>query len=200
MTCGSTSKTVSLSPIEVEMKSGPLLLDWTDQSMSEWVLMKFKLFWLNGSDPLWQRPGLVCLYRNEWKQFTMEHIESKGLYIDDLQKLRAMDPELTEQTENLKTECGSFVTHIGDFQRMTDGFIQISDDVSKEVEKEKLAALGARNQLKSITKAREQEQQQLHALVMEKKMSLERLRLQYESLQKVQVEQEEFIDQIILQQ
>ena len=76
----------------------------------------------------------------------------------------------------------------------------IGSQVSKEVEKEKLAALGARNQLKSVTKAREQEQQKLHGLVMEKKLALERLKLQYESLLKVQQEQEEFIDQLILQQ
>lgn len=63
-----------------------------------------------------------------------------------------------------------------------------------------MASLGARNQLKSITKAREQEQQQLHSLVLEKKLELERLRIQYESLMKVQAEQEEFIDQLILQQ
>ncbi|TRY67546.1 hypothetical protein TCAL_09072 [Tigriopus californicus] len=130
----------------------------------------------------------------------MEDLETKGLFIDDLQKLRVLDPELMEQTESLKDECGGFVAQIGHFQKMTDGFIAISDEVSKEVEKEKLASLGARNQLKSITKAREQEQQQLHSLVMEKKLELERLRIQYESLIKVQAEQEEFIDQLILQQ
>ena len=43
-----------------------------------------------------------------------------------------------------------------------------------------------------------QEQQQLQALIVEKKMELERLRIQFESLQKTEAEQQEFIDQLIL--
>ncbi len=68
------------------------------------------------------------------------------------------------------------------------------------MEKEKLGALGARNKLKSASRSREQQHQQLHALVVERKLALERLRLEYESLKKVEQEQQEFIDQLILQQ
>ena len=67
------------------------------------------------------------------------------------------------------------------------------------MEKEKVLALGARNQLKSATKSREQQQQQLHALIVEKKLGLERMRLQCESLLKIEQEQQEFIEQLILQ-
>jgi len=49
-----------------------------------------------------------------------------------------------------------------------------------------------------MAKAREQEEQQLHALIVEKKLELERLRVQFESLQKMESEQQEFIDQLIL--
>jgi intraflagellar transport protein 20 len=63
------------------------------------------------------------------------------------------------------------------------------------VEKEKMSVLGAQNRLKSATKAREQQQQQLHALIVERKMALERLRLETEALQKVEAEQTEFIEQ-----
>lgn len=44
-----------------------------------------------------------------------------------------------------------------------------------------------------------QEQQQLQALIVEKKMEFERLRIEHESLQKVEIEQQEFIEQLILQ-
>jgi intraflagellar transport protein 20 len=40
----------------------------------------------------------------------MDSLELKGLHIDELQKLRVMDPELSAQTTSLKTECGEFVT------------------------------------------------------------------------------------------
>ena len=72
--------------------------------------------------------------------------------------------------------------------------------MSKELEKEKMGAIGARNKLKSASRSREQQHQQLHSLVVEKQLSLERLRLEYESLKKVEQEQQEFIDQLILQQ
>ena len=52
--------------------------------------------------------------------------------------------------------------------------------------------------LKSVSKQREAKVQQLQALIAEKKMQLERLRLQSESLQKVEAEQTEFIDQYIM--
>ncbi len=154
----------------------------------------------------------------------MESLSHKGLYMDDLQKLRVMDPELSTQTQSLKDECGQFVTQITEFQKVADGLIALSDEVlyecvwttlsssffilcapyssqvSREVDREKMIALGSRNQLKSVTKAREQQQQQLQAIVVEKKVELERLRLQLEALRKVEAEQLEFIEQLIQNQ
>ena len=63
-----------------------------------------------------------------------------------------------------------------------------------------MSAIGARNKLKSAAKAREQQQQQLQAVLVEKKLLLERLKLEYESLRKVEAEQQEFVEQLILQQ
>lgn len=71
--------------------------------------------------------------------------------------------------------------------------------ISKQVEKEKLEALGARNKLKSMSENRKQQHQQLTALVIEKKMEYERLRMQYESLLKDHEDQQEFIEQFMLQ-
>jgi hypothetical protein len=52
--------------------------------------------------------------------------------------------------------------HAATFVHVKNLFLFIcSFQVSKEVEKEKMAAIIARNKLKSMTKAREQEQQQL---------------------------------------
>ncbi len=59
----------------------------------------------------------------------MENLSNRGLYVDELQKLRVMDPDLSSQTEGLKNECGNFVTQMGDFQKMADGFIALADEV-----------------------------------------------------------------------
>lgn len=110
-----------------------------------------------------------------------------------------MEPDVAQQTVELKEECKEFVDKIGDFQKIVGSFIEVVDNVSKEVEKEKMKALGSRNLLKSIAKQREAQQQQLQALITERKMQLERLRIQYEALQKEENEQNEFIEQFILQ-
>ena len=75
----------------------------------------------------------------------------------------------------------------------------IFDTVSKEVEHEKMKAIGARNLLKSYAKQREQEQEQLRALIVEKKSELDRLNTQAAALAKMEAEQVEFMEQFILQ-
>ncbi|KAG9485902.1 hypothetical protein GDO78_008798 [Eleutherodactylus coqui] len=97
-----------------------------------------------------------------------DSLSDAGLHFDELNKLRILDPDVSQQTTELKDECREF-------------------------------AIGARNLLKSIAKQREAQQQQLQALIAEKKMQLERYRIEYEALCKVEAEQNEFIDQFILQ-
>ncbi|KAB0358738.1 hypothetical protein FD755_020847 [Muntiacus reevesi] len=122
-----------------------------------------------------------------------------GLHFDELNKLRVLDPEVTQQTIELKEECKAFVDKIGQFQKIVGGLIELVDQLAKEAENEKMKAIGARNLLKSIAKQREAQQQQLQALIAEKKMQLERYRVEYEALCKVEAEQNEFIDQFIFQ-
>ena len=62
-----------------------------------------------------------------------------------------------------------------------------------------MKAIGARNLLKSTTKQREAQQQQLHALIAEKQTQLERFKLQNEVLLKQEAEQNEFIEQFMMQ-
>ncbi|XP_053502324.1 intraflagellar transport protein 20 homolog isoform X2 [Ictalurus furcatus] len=85
------------------------------------------------------------------------------------------------------------------FQKIVGGLIEMVDELAKEAEREKMKAIGARNLLKSVAKQREAQQQQLQALIAEKRMQLERYRIEYEALSKVEAEQNEFIDQFMLQ-
>lgn len=128
-----------------------------------------------------------------------DSLSEAGLHFDELNKLRILDPDVSQQTTELKEECREFVDKIGDFQKIVGGLIDMVDQLAKETENEKMKAIGARNLLKSISKQREAQQQQLHALIAEKKMQLERYQIEYEALCKVEAEQNEFIDQFILQ-
>jgi len=129
----------------------------------------------------------------------MEQLTEKGLHLDDLQRLRVLEPDATEQAKDLKDECENLTQQMDEFRKMTDTFISLTDQVGKQVEDEKLAALGARNKLKSMTEARKQQHQQLTALIVEKKHEFERLRINYESLLKDQAEQQEFIEHFMSQ-
>lgn len=122
-----------------------------------------------------------------------------GFYFDELNKLRVLEPDVSHKTSELKEECKEFVDKIGQFQKIVGGLIELVDELAKEAETEKMKAIGARNLLKSVAKQREAQQQQLQALISEKKMQLERYRIEYEALSKVESEQNEFIDQFILQ-
>lgn len=54
----------------------------------------------------------------------------------------------------MKDECGNLTGQLEEFRKMTDHFISLTDTISKQVEQEKLEALGARNKLKSMTEER----------------------------------------------
>ncbi|KAM3933266.1 intraflagellar transport protein 20 homolog [Leptodactylus fuscus] len=128
-----------------------------------------------------------------------DSLSEAGLHFDELNKLRILDPDVSQQTTELKEECKEFVEKIDDFQKIVGGLIELVGQLAKDTENEKMKAIGARNLLKSIAKQREAQQQQLQALIAEKKMQLERYRIEYEALCKVEAEQNEFIDQFILQ-
>ncbi|XP_010002123.1 PREDICTED: intraflagellar transport protein 20 homolog [Chaetura pelagica] len=90
-------------------------------------------------------------------------------------------------------------TEIVEFQKIVGSLIELVDQLAKAAETEKMKAIGARNLLKSIAKQREAQEQQLQALIAEKKMQLERYRVEYETLCKTEADQNEFIDQFIFQ-
>jgi len=125
--------------------------------------------------------------------------QNGGIFFDEMSKVRVLEPEVSQQTQELKGECKNFVDKIGDFQNIVGGFIEMVDTLAKEVEKEKLKAIGSRNLLKSMTKQREAQQQQLRALIGEKQTQLERFRLQYDMLLKQESEQNDFIEQFMMQ-
>ena len=67
---------------------------------------------------------------------------------------------------------------------------------SKKIEKEKLKALGKRNQLYEEVESREKKEQEIKVLIREKKEELERLIFQFGSLQKIEIEQKLTIEKL----
>lgn len=61
------------------------------------------------------------------------------------------------------------------------------------VNKEKMKAIGAQNLLKTFSKERESERQKLQAYMTEKSIELERLKIEFQYLQRIEHEQQEII-------
>ncbi|XP_014215574.1 intraflagellar transport protein 20 homolog [Copidosoma floridanum] len=125
-----------------------------------------------------------------------DSLKNYGLFLDDVSKIRVLEPEVATQTEKLRDECQNFVTKIGDFHKVAEDFIRVMSNLADSVEREKMRTIGIRNLLHSVTKEHEAEKQQLEALVLEKSMELERLRVEYESLKKIEMEQLEMIEHL----
>ncbi|CAG0879371.1 unnamed protein product [Cyprideis torosa] len=128
-----------------------------------------------------------------------EALAGTGLYFDELNKIRVLDPTVADQTSQLKDECESFTKNISEFQTITQSLISLVEKLRTEVDTEKTKAIGYRNLLQSVSKERESQQQQLQALITEKRLELERLRVHYETLSQTEAEQVDFIENFLTQ-
>uniref|UniRef100_A0A182WLM6 Intraflagellar transport 20 n=1 Tax=Anopheles minimus TaxID=112268 RepID=A0A182WLM6_9DIPT len=123
-----------------------------------------------------------------------EEFGKSGLYIDDLYTLRVIDPEVANETNELKDECERFTEKLTDFRRIIDQFANIVEVFAAEVDQEKMRAVGVQNMLKTFSKQRESEQQQIQSEIIEKMVELDKLKIEYQYLQRIESEQQEMID------
>ena len=82
------------------------------------------------------------------------------------------------------------------FNQLIKSLHEILENQSSKIEKEKLKALGKRNQLYEEVESREKKEQEIKVLIREKKEELERLRFQFNSLQKIENEQKLAIEKL----
>ncbi|CAB1443281.1 unnamed protein product [Pleuronectes platessa] len=148
-----------------------------------------------------------------------------GIYFDELKNLNAVEPDVSQKISELQEGAKDFVDKIDQFQKIAAGSIRLIDELAKEKQKRKKKirmsgpftpprppalerggvlrdnwqAIAARNLRKSLARQREVQQQQLQALIAQKKSQLERYRIEYEALSKVELDQNKLINQFIKQ-
>ncbi|XP_022200175.1 intraflagellar transport protein 20 homolog [Nilaparvata lugens] len=127
-----------------------------------------------------------------------DKLTKSGLYFDELNKIRVLEPEISVKTNELKEECKDFDQNITQFQTIVDGFISMVNTLAEQVEQEKMKAIGVYNVAMSVAKQRDAQKQQYQALIMEKSTELERLRVQHQSLLRTEAEQQDVIDHLLL--
>ncbi|XP_049866916.1 intraflagellar transport protein 20 homolog [Pectinophora gossypiella] len=123
-----------------------------------------------------------------------EELQKAHLYYDDINKIRVLENNVLKETIDLKDTCKDYDSKVQDFGKIINSLLEVLKELGDNVEKQKMAAIGAMNLLKSITKERESEQAKLQAEINDKTMILEQLDSEYDALQILEATQMETIE------
>ena len=119
-----------------------------------------------------------------------------NITFDENNQIRVLAADKYRETENLKGECIDFLKKIMNFNDMVSTLIEVLDTQAQKIEDAKLKAVGSRNKIEGEEDNRRKREQELKTLINEKKMMLETLTYQYESLGKVANEQKLTIEKL----
>ncbi|CAH2251116.1 intraflagellar transport protein 20 homolog [Pararge aegeria] len=123
-----------------------------------------------------------------------DELQKSHLYFDEINKIKVVENTVLKETEDLKETSKEYETKVQDFGKIITSLLEMLKDLGENVEKQKMAAIGATNLLKSIVKDRESEQAKLQAEISDKSMVLEQLDSEYDALQILEATQIETID------
>ncbi|WKX90929.1 hypothetical protein Q1695_009627 [Nippostrongylus brasiliensis] len=126
-----------------------------------------------------------------------EVLNKAGMHIDDMNRLRLLNPEISDMLTDLRSEGRSFAAQMTSFRTTTEGLIKAFEELAALVETEKLRAMAARAALQSAEKTKSAESRQLQILIRERQVELERLRVELASLQVVEQQQKDILQKII---
>ena len=88
------------------------------------------------------------------------------------------------------------MTEIQSFSDTVNTLVGVLSKQADLIEREKLKAIGQRNLVEHERDVRKRKQQELRSIIAEKRAELERCRLQYECLLRVEAEQKELIEKL----
>ncbi|XP_050680796.1 intraflagellar transport protein 20 homolog [Leptidea sinapis] len=123
-----------------------------------------------------------------------EELEKVHLFYDDINKIRIIDNSVIKDTEDIKEASKDYELKVNDFSKIINSLLDTMKELGDNVEKQKMAAIGSMNLLKTITKERESEQAKLQAEISYKTMTLEQLDAEYDALQILEASQTETIE------
>ena len=112
-----------------------------------------------------------------------------GMYFDYIHRLRALDPEIYDQTRDLEFGCESFLQKVREFREIVYKQIENMTLFAVIVEREKMKAVVARNNLRLAEMRRKSRIHSLKCQIRDRRMQLERLRVQHHFLLRHESEQ-----------
>merc|ERR1712071_573076 len=138
--------------------------------------------------------GLDAMNPSSWD----DEFTKQGLFIDDVYQLRILDPVVADQTLNLKKECDHFLTTTRRFDNLVESFKVEASKMASTVENEKRRAIGYRLMLDALRKNKQEDQRRLTALVEQRRMEMEHLKIELEMYHKADQFHQEMLDQFQL--
>eukprot|EP00617_Octactis_speculum_P022072 CAMPEP_0185768512 /NCGR_PEP_ID=MMETSP1174-20130828/50146_1 /TAXON_ID=35687 /ORGANISM="Dictyocha speculum, Strain CCMP1381" /LENGTH=131 /DNA_ID=CAMNT_0028453229 /DNA_START=11 /DNA_END=406 /DNA_ORIENTATION=- len=123
----------------------------------------------------------------------MKNDDKVNICFDDECKIRVLSPEKFDHTKELAEQCTAFVNKIADFSDTVHVLVEILDSQAKMIETEKLRTIGQRNRVESEMDHRSRQQLALQAQIAEKKAELERCSKHYDSLVRIEAEQNKLL-------
>lgn len=115
---------------------------------------------------------------------------------DEFGKIRVLEATKFEASLKLKEESKDFRQRISDFNGIVESLLSVINDKAQQIEAKKLQAVAQRNRVEHETENRKSRQTRLKSLIKENQAELDRLAAHLESLQKVESEQQTFMDGI----
>ena len=115
---------------------------------------------------------------------------------DESGNVRVLDTEKFKATQEMDTECTTFMTKIKEFEGTVKTLVEVLDGQKKKIEGEKLKAIGQRNRVEGEAENRKRKQEETRGEIAEKQAELERLVREHESLVRVEMEQKALVGRL----
>ncbi|EFO18254.1 hypothetical protein LOAG_10238 [Loa loa] len=122
-----------------------------------------------------------------------EALMKLGLFVDAYNKIRLLQPDVADASNELVEEVKEIVNKLNTFSEATEAIIKAFDGLAITVEGEKIRAMSSRNALKTTDKQHVANEQQLQILIREREVELGRLHAELESTQRQEFALKEYL-------
>ncbi|KAK9817115.1 hypothetical protein WJX72_009751 [[Myrmecia] bisecta] len=120
----------------------------------------------------------------------------ENISFDENYRIRVLDVDKYNTTKTLQEECGNFSQKIQQLDGMVKTYLEAVDQQAKQIELEKLKAVGLRNAVATLAEDRKRKEKEVERLLADKQQQLERLLAEEQSLLRVKHEQDMLITKV----
>ncbi|VDK85579.1 unnamed protein product [Litomosoides sigmodontis] len=126
-----------------------------------------------------------------------EALMKSGLYVDAYNKVRLLQPDIADASNEIVEEAREIVNKLNTFSNATEAIIKTFDGLATIVEGEKIRAMSSRNALKTADTQHIAHEEQLQILIREREVELERLHAELESTQRQEYALKEYLQKFL---